>query len=961
MNLQGPEHSATSTLLSLPDLPGASPATPPTIPNHQLLRLIGQGSYGEVWLARTVTGVYRAVKVVRRARFDSDRPYEREFEGLKRFEPVSRAHTSQVDILHVGRTDDCFYYVMELADDASTENQSDRRYGSWNPETYGVVTPSDYVPKTLKVELTRLGRMPIEQCVQLGLSLTRALGHLHDQGLIHRDIKPANIIFVRGEPKLADIGLVANQSATCSFVGTEGYLPPEGPGTPQADIFSLGKVLYEAATGKDRREFPELPIRSSASSSEPKQTPSNGPDSIAVNADEEKALIELNAVILKACMPDGRRRYQTAGEMHNDLLLLLAGKSVRRAHAIERRLAVMTRVGVMSLAILMLFAVPFFMAIKEARRANVERLRAEAGERTAREVLDTLNGMLKAVGPSAAMGLDTKLLKYLLQQKVHHIYHDLSGSPEAQMELLGVLASVYEDLGLYQQENDMACSALDLGIQKLGPGHPSVANAERQIGAAYAGLYETVGGNTNLAQAEYWLSQAIVSQIKACRTNEHLEIARSFNDLGKLLLSQNRKREAETILRETLYMRQKLHGKDHPEISETLNYLAQAVKDRVGEPEILYREALRIQQELLPEMHPDIVNTLNNLAITLPAKKRKEAVAMLRDALRMARSIWGNDHLKVAETLQNLGNVLRDKGDLEEAEQALTESIELGRKLYADNLGKLGTPMDNLVDILLREAKYTQAEALLDSWITPKVLADPNSSGLIRVRAEFYARRGRWKEAIADTRLILTNRPDQYWNHFTLATLLVASGDHQGYRELCASIPERFANTDEASVAELMAKSCLLLPESGGKSEKIAELAQRAVRLGRDHRSLPWFELCHGLSEYRLGHYQSALDLMAVARRPKKEKGVPPDYDLEFTASVISSMALYQLNQLEPAEQSLSKAAHIASRLPNLQSGDLGPDWYDLLVGHTLLREANSLIRGEAATPLQEARIDPVH
>ena len=67
------------------------------------------------------------------------------------------------------------------------------------------------------------------------------------------------MIFVKGRPKLADIGLVTDASDQCSIVGTEGYLPPEGPGTPQADIFSQGKVLYEISTGQDRRAFPDLP------------------------------------------------------------------------------------------------------------------------------------------------------------------------------------------------------------------------------------------------------------------------------------------------------------------------------------------------------------------------------------------------------------------------------------------------------------------------------------------------------------------------------------------------------------------------------------------------------------------------------------------------------------------------------------------------------------------------------
>jgi serine/threonine protein kinase len=95
----------------------------PQIPDHQLLRKIGEGSYGEVWLARNVMGTYRAVKIVHRQRFEHERPFEREFEGIKKFEPVSRSHEGLVDVLQIGRNDDqgCFYYVMELADDANAE------------------------------------------------------------------------------------------------------------------------------------------------------------------------------------------------------------------------------------------------------------------------------------------------------------------------------------------------------------------------------------------------------------------------------------------------------------------------------------------------------------------------------------------------------------------------------------------------------------------------------------------------------------------------------------------------------------------------------------------------------------------------------------------------------------------------------------------------------------------------
>ena len=79
-----------------------TPTEIPRVPDHELLRLIGQGSYGEVWLARNIMGVWRAVKVVTRASFDSDRPFEREFAGIQRFEPISRTGEGLVPILHVG-------------------------------------------------------------------------------------------------------------------------------------------------------------------------------------------------------------------------------------------------------------------------------------------------------------------------------------------------------------------------------------------------------------------------------------------------------------------------------------------------------------------------------------------------------------------------------------------------------------------------------------------------------------------------------------------------------------------------------------------------------------------------------------------------------------------------------------------------------------------------------------------
>jgi WD40 repeat protein len=318
-----------------------TPLAPPVIPDHELIRRIGRGSYGEVWLARSALGTWRAVKVVHRAAFDHDRPYDREFEGIRRFEPVSRTHPSQLNVLHVGRNDAAghFYYVMELADAAEPRVEGSGLSVESAASSFATLTlqPATYIPRTLRSELFHRGRLPFEQCLDIGLALATALDHLHRHELVHRDIKPSNIIFVNGIPKLADIGLVAQAEATLSLVGTEGYLPPEGPGTVQADIFSLGKVLYEMATGRDRQEYPELPT-----------------NLIAQPAADRAQLGELNEIIICACHTDLKQRYQTAAELHADLAMLQSGKSVTRMRAVERRLKFVARAGALVTAVAVL-------------------------------------------------------------------------------------------------------------------------------------------------------------------------------------------------------------------------------------------------------------------------------------------------------------------------------------------------------------------------------------------------------------------------------------------------------------------------------------------------------------------------------------------------------------------------------------------------------------------------------
>ena len=264
------------------------------VPDHELVRCIGRGGFGEVWLGKTVIGGYRAIKIIHRHNFEDARPFDREFGGVRKFEPISRTHPGLVAVLQVGRNDEggYFYYVMEVADDLVRGTDID---------------PESYIPKSLRQYLAQKGRLPLAEAVQIGIALADSLAHLHERGLVHRDIKPSNIIFVHGAPKFADIGLVTRIEEATGQDGTFGYMPPEGPGVPAADVFALGKVLYQMSMGKTVQQYPELPVQMD-------------------EWEEAEQLIEMNKIILKCCELQVQRRFQNGREVHAALVQL--GKSL---------------------------------------------------------------------------------------------------------------------------------------------------------------------------------------------------------------------------------------------------------------------------------------------------------------------------------------------------------------------------------------------------------------------------------------------------------------------------------------------------------------------------------------------------------------------------------------------------------------------------------------------------------
>ncbi len=690
-----------------PEAIASGQRAPPQIPDHELIRKIGGGSYGEVWLARSIMGTYRAVKVVYRESFDHDRPFEREFNGIQRFEPISRSHESQVDILHVGRNEGYFYYVMELADDAaevpsarcqvSGEDSGEAKLAS-PPDTWHL-TPDTYVPKTLRSELFRRGKLPFEECLPIILSLTTALEHLHKHGLVHRDIKPSNIIFVHGIPKLADIGLVTSVDATRSYVGTEGFLPPEGPGTVPADIYSLGKVLYEMSSGRDRQDFPELPTN-------------------LAEMPDRAGMLELNAMVAKACKNDPRQRYQSAAEMHADLLLLQSGKSVRRLHGMERQLARVTRVGVIAALVALLAVTAYIIANSQARRAREtsaresklrqeaesDKQRAKTEAAKSQQVAQFLKAMLESVGPSKALGRDTTMLKEILDKTAERIGKELAGQPEVEMEIRDTLAVCYRDLGLYEKMAEMARERVQLGRTQLGQEHPAVGDALNQLGNALTWLGQTT-------EAEAFIMEGLQMRRKLLG-NETVEVASSLGTLAGLLYQTGKPAQAETYFREALALRRKLQGNEAPDVATTLHNLANALHEqgKDAEAENTHREALALRTKLFGNDHPQVAWSLNSLALVLHARGNlAEAESIGREVLPMQKKFLGDAHPAVALTLNNLAGVLWDEGKLTEAEQIFGQTVALSRTNRGADDPFLSVPINNLGLVLLDQGRLDEA------------------------------------------------------------------------------------------------------------------------------------------------------------------------------------------------------------------------------------------------------------
>ena len=214
----------------------------PSCGSWRLKREIGHGAYGVVYLAFSPDGEPAAVKVCRRDAVDPER-YSRELRGAKLYCAVPQKE-GLVRMRAFAETEWGFYAVMDLADD---------EFGRIE------VPLESYRPKTLASVIKGEKALPLRDCVNLAISLSRGLAALQRHHLLHRDVKPANVLYVCGRPVLSDPGLVVDESEAASFVGTPGYVPPEKFTDAASDVYSLGLTLKAASFGRQIEDIDKGP------------------------------------------------------------------------------------------------------------------------------------------------------------------------------------------------------------------------------------------------------------------------------------------------------------------------------------------------------------------------------------------------------------------------------------------------------------------------------------------------------------------------------------------------------------------------------------------------------------------------------------------------------------------------------------------------------------------------------
>jgi len=258
------------------------------------------------------------------------------------------------------------------------------------------------------------------------------------------------------------------------------------------------------------------------------------------------------------------------------------------------------------------------------------------------------------------------------------------------------------------------------------------------------------------------------------------------------------------------------------------------------------------------------------------------------------------------------------------AEAKLRVNAELNRK-YSE------------AGLMLSQRRFADAEKLV-----LELPPHPAAASIFSVLGTVYATRERWPEALTNYSKVIRLIPADHSAWHFLAAIFVQTGDLEGYRDHCQKILRQFGQTSDPVTGERMAKDCLVLPPPAADLPLIVKLADTAIAAG-ENKPWPYFQFAKGLTEYRLGRFESAAEWM------EKVAAAKGDIYRGVQAQIVLAMAQHQLRKTDQARETLAKGLETAeTRFPKSGKG-LDEQWNDWIIAHALIREAKALLQADAA------------
>ncbi len=763
--------------------------------HYQVTGQVYRGGQGFVCVAvQKSTGRRVAIKIMRDGPFSSR-------EDCLRFEREARIlaqldHPNIVGIIDSGLSRGLFYFVMDFVEGEPLSTWMSTRAESFSQAK----RERSSARHSLRFNRgTGRDREEMNDILKLFLKVANAIHAAHLRGVIHRDLKPGNIqVDSAGEPHILDFGMakvddvgIDGSSASAMtqsgrFFGSLPWASPEqaaGRFTEvdvRSDVYALGVILYQMLTGTFPYSLDGGPanVLNVIQNVEPTRVRSRN------------ALIddELETIVHKCLQKEPARRYQSAGDLAEDLRRHQAGEPIAaKRDALPYLIKKAARRYAMPLGIAATFMVlvvsALFVSVWLWRvAADAEKTALSERDRTLASEREQARQRARAEMEAAHARSVNSLLQQLLTGSSP--YHTTNREVTAR-ELLEDAARKLE-VGAADRPEVEARARITLGAAFFGIGHPK--EAAQQLTTAL----------------KMWTD---------LRGDESPEIVEALGLLSLVRLVEADRDEAESLARRCLDMSRRLYPNDHAQKGIALECMAKALieKGKSAEGEPLIREAVAMYRRLEGENSLRVSRGLVNLARALRHDRSRvsESLKILEDALAINRRQFEGRHADMVQNLSALADTLAINQNDVDAESRYREAIALGREVFGTDHPDVVTPQVNLMTLYIRNNRLAEAEALVHQVHeaelrifgpdNPRILCHEQTLGEIRERIpDLPGAEAHYRSAMANAaRLNAERSTPACIVRSNLAMLLVDAGR---YDEAQTLLEEQIVNAPADSV-----------------------------------------------------------------------------------------------------------------------------------------------------------------